>query len=39
MKAIYWILGTALLLIMLDYMTQQQARGVCQPPQLSQVLK
>jgi hypothetical protein len=39
MKAMYWILGTAVLLMMLDHMTQQEGRGVCQPPQLSQVLR
>jgi hypothetical protein len=39
MKALYWILCTALMLLMLDHMTKQEARGVCQPPQLSQVLR
>jgi len=39
MKVMYWILGTAVLLIMLEHMTQQEGRGVCQPPQLSQVLR
>jgi len=39
MKALYWILGTAVLLVMLEHMTQQEARSLCQAPQLSQVLK
>lgn len=39
MKALYWILGTAVLLVMLEHMTQQELRGACQAPQLSQVLK
>lgn len=39
MKALYWILGAALLMVMLDYMSQHEARSECQPPQLSQVLR
>jgi len=39
MKALYWILGTAVLLVMFDYMTQRDARSACQAPQLSQVLR
>lgn len=39
MKVMYWILGTAILLAMLEHMTQQEQRGSCEPPQLSRVLK
>jgi len=39
MKTLYWILGTAVLLAMLDYMTQHEARSECQAPQLSRVLR
>lgn len=39
MKVLYWILGTAILLVMLDYMAQHEASSECQPPQLSQVLR
>lgn len=39
MKAMYWILGAAILMVMLDRMIEQDSQGVCEPPQLSRVLR
>lgn len=39
MKAITWILTAALLMTMLAYTVVQERASVCQPPQLSRVLR
>lgn len=39
MKCLYWILGTAILLVMIEQATHKEAQGVCEPPQLSQVFR
>lgn len=39
MKFLYWMLVAALLVLMLEHIARQEDRGVCQPPQLSQVIR